>query len=569
MSLKDPRGESDKVNLRGLFGGGSRTGKGGGWKVLIGLVLVICAAVVAIVAADHWINSGRIYRGVKVGSVDVGGKTPAEARKILEKKRGTGALKRIKLDGPKKDYTFGAKEMGLNLNVAASVDRAYAVGRHGGFFAQIGQRVHATFGTVSVHPKLNYDPRVAQAKVENLANKLDQKPREASINISGDHVTVVPARKGYHVDTGATANSVDRAIANLTGNARIVGKTLSPQISTQAASKAADRARQAMNGTVVLKAQGHQWTLSPAEIGQDLYITKDGNDLLVRLSQAQLKNSLSDMYSTLTVKAVSADYTVNGTQVSVTPSRTGQAIQSKKLYNSMKTGIFQGDRTYDVPVATDKPKLTTAKAERLKPTALIGSYRTNYMTYSDDPGRVTNLQTAANAISGQLVPPGGVFSFNRLAEQYHYQPTKVIVNGKVTHADGGGLCQSSTTLYMAANYAGLQPIERHPHYAELPYIRPGFDATVWFGALDMKFKNTSPGYILLEESVNTQTGWVTAQIYGKPTGKHVQMWSKKVSVQNTDKGPIDKWITYKKVTQNGKVLFDGVLHEDTYKPLEG
>src|SRR3712207_7942373 len=44
----------------------------------------------------------------------------------------------------------------------------------------------------------------------------------------------------------------------------------------------------------------------------------------------------------------------------------------------------------------------------------------------------------------------------------------------------------SSTLYMAANYAGLDIVERHPHAAQLPYIRPGLDATVWFGALDMR-----------------------------------------------------------------------------------
>jgi vancomycin resistance protein YoaR len=47
--------------------------------------------------------------------------------------------------------------------------------------------------------------------------------------------------------------------------------------------------------------------------------------------------------------------------------------------------------------------------------------------------------------------------------------------------DGGCLCQVASTLYNAVNEAGLDVTERHPHYSQLPYIRPGLDARVWFG----------------------------------------------------------------------------------------
>jgi len=139
---------------------------------------------------------------------------------------------------------------------------------------------------------------------------------------------------------------------------------------------------------------------------------------------------------------------------------------------------------------------------------------------------------------------------------------KLIIFGKEEKADGGGLCQVSSTLYIAANYAGLEIVERHPHYAQLPYIRPGLDATVWFDALDMKFKNTTEGYLLLREYV-ADDGYIYAEIWGRPAGKEVEMDSEAEYM-----GPdYSKWVTHKKVKENEKVVFDEVLYRDTYKPL--
>jgi vancomycin resistance protein YoaR len=122
---------------------------------------------------------------------------------------------------------------------------------------------------------------------------------------------------------------------------------------------------------------------------------------------------------------------------------------------------------------------------------------------------------------------------------------------------------------MATNYAGLEILERHPHATQLPYIRPGMDATVWFGnengdgALDMKFKNDTSSYILLREWV-ADDGYIYAEIWGQPTGREVEMDSESTYLG----ADYSKWETYKKVKEDGKVTFDGLFHKDTYQPYE-
>jgi VanW like protein len=199
------------------------------------------------------------------------------------------------------------------------------------------------------------------------------------------------------------------------------------------------------------------------------------------------------------------------------------------------------------------------------PTVLLGEYFTDY-AWDPDEGRQSNLRTASEAIDGTLLAPGEEFSTLAKLTPLEYEPAKVFANGGVDYEVGGGLCQVSSTLYMAANYAGLEIVERNPHYAELPYIRPGLDATVWFGengwgALDMRFKNTTDGYIKIREYVN-EDGFLIAQIYGEePTGKVVSMDTEKVE---EDLGKGIKWATYKRMADNGKMVEDGLLYETVY-----
>jgi vancomycin resistance protein YoaR len=194
----------------------------------------------------------------------------------------------------------------------------------------------------------------------------------------------------------------------------------------------------------------------------------------------------------------------------------------------------------------------------------LGEYETDYR-YSDSETRKYNLRLSSSAVNGTVVEPGEVFSMNDNIAGLDYKKAKVFADGGETSALGGGLCQVTSTVYMAAQYAGLEIVERNAHYTTLPYIRPGFDATVWFGGqgipeLDMKFENTTGSDILIREYV-TGKGILKAEIWGEPNGKEVTMRSEE-DFKDTERGI--KWSTYKTVEEEGEVLRSGLLHEDLY-----
>ena len=532
-------------------------------------LIVACAIVSVLLAVDYWTNAGQIYRGVSVGGVALGGKTPEEASGIV-RERAAEALEEIRLTGEVGEFSIAAGEVGLDFDVAGTVDRAYAVGRRGGVVERLGDRLAASWGRASTTPEVDYDREAVRTKIEDQAARMNENPRDARVNVSGFEVAVIEAREGYALEAVATAANVEEAINSLSGEAVIVGETLEPETLTPAAEEAAGKAREAVSEPVVLFAGDAEWKLSPEQIGQALQFEPEGGEIRVGLGRERLRDGMSDVYDALTVESVDAGYEVEGAEVFVTQSRIGKEIEEEKLLGAMETGLLEGKREYEVPVVVAQPELTTAEAEGLKPTEVIGSYRTDYSIVPDDGTRVENLDISSSAVDGTLLAPGEVFSMNGKVSNLDYNEAKVIVGGVETKADGGGLCQVTSTLYMAANYAGLDVTERSSHYAQLPYIRPGLDATVWWGGpgeeddVDMKFQNTTDGYVLLREYV-AEDGYVHAEIWGQPTGREVEMGSKPV-YRNPDSA---KWVTRQKVTENGEAVYDEVLHTDTYGALTG
>src|SRR3712207_8328678 len=61
-------------------------------------------------------------------------------------------------------------------------------------------------------------------------------------------------------------------------------------------------------------------------------------------------------------------------------------------------------------------------------------------------------------------PRSTLFPYTTLFRSLDYDKAKTFSDGGIGFANGGGLCQVSSTLYMAAQYAVLEIVERHPHY---------------------------------------------------------------------------------------------------------
>lgn len=110
------------------------------------------------------------------------------------------------------------------------------------------------------------------------------------------------------------------------------------------------------------------------------------------------------------------------------------------------------------------------------------------------PAQRANALRSADAFSGTLLQPGEVFSFNKavgsLSVDRGYLKAAVSYDGELLPSFGGGVCQTSTTLYNAALQAGLEITERERHFWPPRYAEPGADAAVAYPTYDLAFRNT-------------------------------------------------------------------------------
>ncbi len=118
------------------------------------------------------------------------------------------------------------------------------------------------------------------------------------------------------------------------------------------------------------------------------------------------------------------------------------------------------------------------------------------MVYQEN--KVFNLKLAAKELNGLLIRPGETFSFSqaiRYADRHTpYKEGLTVVNGHLTSAPGGGMCQISNLLFWLFLHTPLTIVERHGHaskdFPDPPSNLPtGVDATISEGWLDLKVKN--------------------------------------------------------------------------------
>lgn len=115
--------------------------------------------------------------------------------------------------------------------------------------------------------------------------------------------------------------------------------------------------------------------------------------------------------------------------------------------------------------------------------------------YDTSGNRVNNINIACSKVSGSILGPGEEFSFNKIVGKRGlnegFMEAPVLVSGEKETGIGGGICQVSSTIHMAAVHAGLEISERHSHSKKVSYAPYGLDAAVVYGEKDFKFINNT------------------------------------------------------------------------------
>ena len=246
----------------------------------------------------------------------------------------------------------------------------------------------------------------------------------------------------------------------------------------------------------------------------------------LRPNVAKIQEKLDELAKQINFKPYNGRFEIdkNGQISELIPARDGLEINTGLSVASIASALMQGKISASLVYGTIKPQIDINKFSQLGINTLLGKGESNFSGSS--LARIHNIETGSKNFDGIILKPGEEFSFNELIGPIEasngYQYELVIKNQKLIPEYGGGLCQVSTTIFRAAMMAGLPILERHPHSLPVRYYSPqGFDATIYPGISDLRFKNDTLGHMLIQAEVTSSS--LHFEIYGSADGRKVSI----------------------------------------------
>ena len=274
---------------------------------------------------------------------------------------------------------------------------------------------------------------------------------------------------------------------------------------------------------------------------------------------------------------------VNGT-FEITKEKAGKLIDLEtnvKEIHDYLLNEWDGKSGFsrEIKMAVDEPVATVEDCKRVD--ALLGTYTTTFSGGSGNYHRNKNMENGVNKLNAITLCQGEVLSVNSYLEPWTsgngWHPAGTYVNGRVENSLGGGICQVSTTLYVAMLNAEIEIAERYAHSMSVGYVPLSMDAALAGTWKDLKVRNNTDTPIYIEAIYNP-AGKITFNIYGKetrPANRKVEYKSEVLSTTPSSeiiKENPDLPTGYRAVTSSGhngykarllkRVYVDGVLQSE-------
>jgi vancomycin resistance protein YoaR len=491
------------------------------WQRIV--IVAVLAALAGMVLGLAFAGSpSRLANGVRIAGVDVGGKTPHQARSILERRADALASVPVTFRVGSNTWQLQPRHLGIQVDWGAAVD---AVRRQGNGFGPLRgfRRLDLRFFGADVAPPTQVYDGALEAKLNQISAAVNVEHREASIVLHGLRPEIVPSRAGHVLDRHAAAATIVRALASL--KREPVGLPIQvdrPKVTANDLRVAEAEARTALSARVRLTLGATRWNLRPPRIARVLQLPADGRRDL-RVGGAGASKWFAALAKRVDKPPVDAGWAVTKSGIRVIPDRPGHVLDVPRSARAVLRAalVTQPDlRSANLIVETADADRTTEEARAMNIKGLVASYQT---FYGGEANRIHNVQLVAHLVDKHVIAPGETFSFNSTTgergEDKGFLEAPVIINGELKTGLGGGVCQVSTTVFNAAYEAGLPIVSRTNHALYISHYPQGRDATVNYPDTDLKFTNDTGHYILLRTWVGSSS--LTVALYGTPVHRRV------------------------------------------------
>ena len=448
-------------------------------------------------------SSDKIITGIYIKGVEVAGLTKKQAIEKVNNEFNSVLPNNLTVSHGEYETQLNLEDLGANLNIEEAVDRAYNIGRDSNIFKNMGTIIKNLVTVQDLGLNVTLNNEQCTQLFNDISTKLPDTVVQSSYYVEGRKLIITRGKTGNVVDVDPSIENIKNKIEDLS------------------------------------------YASSKIEL---VTVSKDPDAI-----------DIDKIHTEIYKEPVNAYYTTN--PYVVYPHENGvdfniSVDEAKAMLNEVKD-------EYEIPLKYTAPSVTTNMIGTEAFPNLLAQFSTNYNARDTD--RTTNLRLAAEKINGTVLMPGETFSYNTVVGERTiaagYKEAAMYQNGEVVDGLGGGICQISTTLYNAVLYSNLEIVERRNHQFVPSYSKAGRDATVVYGSIDFRFKNSRnyPVKILCTVS----GGVAKCEIYGLKENPDydVEITSRVTETTSTS----IKSETYKTVRQNGQVISSERINKDTYK----
>lgn len=395
--------------------------------ISLGAVIVLTSALM-IFAAGY----DRVLPNLSIGGIAVGGLTPEKAemeiRDAFEDKNEERYIA-VTCEDNVEQVSFAELEM--KVNIPSSASKAFAAGRGKGVFAKAFKMISLLFAKEDIALEVTYDKEKLDEIFSGLTSGQELLPQSTYYAIEGEKLVIYKGHGGKKVNREETLEKIIRAFAD-------------PEIN---------------------------------RVEMDVE------------TEEEKPVDFEEFYGEITSPKRDASFEMKDDEVVIVPEKIGITVDKQ----TVRQALNSGQERYEIPVKLDMPEKFEKDLEGLLFRDALGTYSSNFATSSS--GRAGNVILTANRVNGTILMPGEVFSYDKTVgsrtKANGYMEAGVYVGNKVETGIGGGICQTSSTLYSAVLYANLEIVERTSHSLPVSYMPPGQDATIAEGYIDFKFRNNT------------------------------------------------------------------------------
>ena len=496
--------------------------------IILGSILIIFILFFSVFFSLISINNENILDNVSIMGIDVSNMSKEKAEEAVSEVITSKLQEELILKKDDYETSLNANQINTQFDIKTAVNEAYNIGRDGNIITNnYGILGTWLFGR-KIECNFNFDEESLNKKIDDISSKLPGAVVQNSYYIEDEELIIVKGTPGISIKKDELKENILSKIKDVNKKYDIV-------------------------------------TIPTEEVEPDVInLEKIRNEIYKEPQDAYVSKNPTTVHTH-----------VNGVDFAISMEEAQKILEEDK-------------EEYIIPLKITVPDKTLEDLGEEAFPDKLGTYTTRY-----DPtnlNRSNNISISAKKIDGTIIMPGETFSYNQVVGERTiaegYKEAGAYAGGRVVQDVGGGICQTSSTLYNAALYANLEIVDRSNHQFLTSYVSAGRDATVAWGAIDFQFKNNRTYPIKIEAVA--ENGVCTMSIFGikEETEYEVVIQSVVLSyIPYTTKYENDNTLeegkevveqsgytgctseAYKILKLNGEVVSKTLLSKDTYDPM--